>query len=144
MDGAGGQHPGRGAEAVQRAAPCARQHFATDADLDAEISRARRPGDAHGLPDHSATRRLRADKARTFLARTSEQPRSMGPAKSLGHSRCTAAIRWRSETPRRLTGNPSDAPKAPGRLGASGQTATIRGFDAPARAASFGAGPTSC
>src|SRR5262249_49332443 len=98
MDGAGGQHAGRRPQAVQRAAPCARQHFATDADLDAEISGAGRPRDTHGLPAYSATRRLRADKARTFIARTREQPRPMGPAKPLGHSRCTAAIRWRAGT----------------------------------------------
>src|SRR6516162_6036050 len=107
MDGARGQHAGRRAKTVQRAAPGARQHFATDADLDAEISGAGRPGDTHGLPDHSATRRLRADEARTFLARAREQSRFMGATKPLGHSRCTAAIRWRAEPPRRLTDNPT-------------------------------------
>src|SRR5262249_575812 len=93
MDDTGGQHAGRRAETVQRAAPCARQHFTTDADLDAEMSGARRPGDAHGLPDHSAARRLRADEARTFVARAREQSGFMGPAKPHGHPRCTAAIR---------------------------------------------------
>src|SRR5262245_22086555 len=122
MDGAGGQHAGRGAKTVQRAAPCARQHFTTDADLDAQMSGARRAGDAHGLPYHSATRRLRADEARTFPARTREQSRFVGAAKSLGDPRRTAAI----SMPRR-TATSSDEPS----------TATIRGFDAPARAASF-------
>src|SRR5215475_5802381 len=103
MDGAGGQHAGRGAKTVQRAAPCARQHFTTDADLDAQMSGARRAGDAHGLPDHSATRRLRADEARTFPARTREQSRFVGAAKSLGDPRRTAAIRCRAEPPRRVT-----------------------------------------
>src|SRR6516165_1549603 len=107
MDGARGQHAGRRAKTVQRAAPGARQHFATDADLDAEVSGAGRPGDAHGLPDHSAARRLCADKARTFIARAREQPGPMGPEKPLGHSRWTAAIRWRAEPPRRLTSNQS-------------------------------------
>src|SRR2546426_78346 len=86
MDGAGGQHAGRGAKTVQRAAPGARQHFATDADLDAKVSGAGRPGDAHGLPDHSATRRLCADEARTFISQAREQPRPMGPAKPRGYS----------------------------------------------------------
>src|SRR5215467_3475585 len=93
MDGAGGRHAGRRAETVQRAAPCTRQHFATDADLDAAMSGARRPGDAHGLTDHSATRRLRADEARTFIARAREQSRPLGPPKPLRHSRRAAAIR---------------------------------------------------
>src|SRR5262249_8760118 len=93
MDGAGGQHAGRGAETVQRAAPCTRQHFTTDADLDAEMAGAGRPRYVHRLSDHSAARRLRADEARTFIARTREQSRPMGPTKPLGHSRCTAAIR---------------------------------------------------
>src|SRR6516165_6548927 len=98
MDGACRQHTGRGAKTVQRAAPCARQHFTTDADLDAQMPGARRPGDAHGLPDHSATRRLRADEARTFPARAREQSGFMGPAKPHGHPRCTAAIRYGTGT----------------------------------------------
>jgi hypothetical protein len=105
MDGACRQHAGRGAKTVQRAAPCARQHFTTDADLDAQMSGAGRPGDAHGLPDHSATRRLRPDEARTFPARAREQSRFVGAAKSLGDPRRTAAIRCRAEPPRPLTGN---------------------------------------
>src|SRR5262249_10290770 len=98
MDGAGGEHAGRRPETVQRAAACTRQHFTTDADLDAEMSGAGRPRDAHRLSDHSAARRLRADEARTFIARTREQSRPMGPTKPLGHSRCTAAVRCSAGT----------------------------------------------
>jgi len=49
VDGARGQQLA-GAKTVQRAAPGARQHFTTDADLDAEVSGAGRPGDAHVFP----------------------------------------------------------------------------------------------
>src|SRR5262249_20750559 len=110
MDGAGGQHPGGRTETVQRAAPCARQHFTTDADLDAQWWGGGRGGDAQGLPAHSAPRRLRADEARTFLARAGEQSRFGGAANPLGDPRRTAAIRCRAEPPRRLTS------QCPGRL----------------------------
>src|SRR5262245_46854599 len=131
MDGAGGQHAGRGAETVQRAAPCAREHFAADADLDAEMSGARRPGDAHGLPDHSAARRLRADEARTFVARAGEQPRPMGAAKPLGHSRCTAAFRCGAEPPRQLTSNPTSRLTEPAGLLLTPAAAAICGSPCP-------------
>jgi len=57
------------------------------------------------IPHHSATGRLRADEARTFIARAREQSRPLGPAKPRGHSRCTAAIRCGAKPTRRLTSN---------------------------------------
>src|SRR5262249_57147056 len=94
----------------------ARQHRAADADLEAARRRTRRAGDAHGLPDHSAPRRLRIDQAGTFAARASEQSRAVGAAESLGdRSRpaafrrcgaprvsCTRLARWRERQPIRM------------------------------------------
>jgi len=63
-----------------------------------------------GLPDDSATRRLRVDKARTFIARAREQSRPMGSTKPLGHSRRKAAIRCCGE--QRLSQIDSTVPPA--------------------------------
>src|SRR5262249_48456050 len=93
MDGAGRGHARRRAKTVQRDPPRARQHFATDADLDAAGAGARRPGHAHGVPHHSAPRRLRVDEARTFVARAGEQSRPVGAEKPFGHRSRTTALR---------------------------------------------------
>ena len=55
---------------LQRDQAHGRRHLAADADPDAARTGARRPGDAHGVPDHSAARRLRTDRSRTRAVRS--------------------------------------------------------------------------